>query len=556
MGPLTLGMLGGLALFLFGLDMMGNSLKGIAGNRLKAILGKLTRSRLTGFMTGAFFTAIIQSSSVTTALLVSFVAVGLLPLAQAIGVILGADVGTTITAQIFAFKVTKYALLFVVIGFFVQFLSKRDAARQWGEGTLGLGLIFYGMSLMSDAMAPLRDYEPFVMAMTKLSPLWSVVGAAVFTGLIQSSSAAMGVVIVLAMQGLISLETGIALAFGANIGTCATAGLAALGKPREAVRVAAAHVLFKVVGVAIAYPFLSHLAQFVEFISPAAAPDLSEMAARAAVVPRQVANAHTIFNVGIGLGFLPFTTLFARLLERMIPDCKEEKVIVGKVYLDKALVETPTLALGMTRLQINEMASAVETMITQLPDVILHGNLERAKELHDMDNEVDAQHQRIVDYLNKLGDSDLSEEKTDEAIDAATVSAELEAIGDIVETNFSHLARARAAGNFDTVPERFQEFTDYHRDVVKAFKSAVLGFVTDNAAIAQTVVDLKEEMIERQSRADANGFRAAREEGAGMRAHIWRRDVIENLQRIFYHSRRIAKIAATEAGVAAPDDGN
>ncbi len=256
-GQMMMQLFGGLALFLFGMEQMADALKAVAGERMKTILAKLTTNRYMGAVTGAFVTAIIQSSSVTTVMLVGFVTAGLMSLSQAIGVIMGANIGTTITAQIVAFKVTKYALLLVAVGFGLVFIGKRDNVKQYGHLIMGLGLIFFGMGVMSDAMKPLRSYQPFLdMMITMENPLIGVLVAAVFTGLIQSSSATTGIVIVMATQGLITLPAGIALAFGANIGTCVTAMLASIGKTREALRAAVVHVLFNVAGVAIWFFFI------------------------------------------------------------------------------------------------------------------------------------------------------------------------------------------------------------------------------------------------------------------------------------------------------------
>ena len=274
----TMGMtlLGGLALFLFGMEQMAGSLKAVAGDSMKRVLAALTKSRLMGLITGAFVTAIIQSSSVTTVMLVGFVTANLMSLSQAIGIILGADIGTTITAQIVAFKVTKYALVLIAVGFFLIFTGKKERTKQYGQLIMGLGLIFFGMGMMSEAMAPLRTYTPFIELMQNVSnPLIGILVATLFTGLIQSSSATMGVIIALALQGLVSLEAGIALALGANIGTCVTAGLAAIGKPREAIRVAVAHVAFKIVGVLLIVWFIPPFAELVRYISPVAGPEVT-----------------------------------------------------------------------------------------------------------------------------------------------------------------------------------------------------------------------------------------------------------------------------------------
>ena len=233
-GALLMGLAGGLAIFLYGMEKMTASLKVLAGERMKNLLARMTSNRFKAVLTGAAVTATIQSSSVTTVLVVGFISAGLLSLSQSIGIIMGAEIGTTITAQIIAFKVTRYSLALVASGCFLAFVPKSAAVRRWGAMIMGLGLIFFGMELMKDATSPLRSYQPFIEGMQNLrNPALAVLFSATFTALVQSSSATTGVIIVLASQGFLTLEAGIALVFGANIGTCITAFLASIGKPRE-----------------------------------------------------------------------------------------------------------------------------------------------------------------------------------------------------------------------------------------------------------------------------------------------------------------------------------
>ncbi len=268
-------------------------------------------------------TAVVQSSSVTTVLVVGFISAGLMSLTQSIGIIMGANIGTTITAQLIAFKITHYSLVLVAIGFFTLFCSKNEKARHYGHMIMGLGLIFFGMHLMSDGTKPLRSYQPFMEMMQQMdNPLWAILLAAGFTALVQSSSATTGLVITLAAQGFISLDAGIALIFGANIGTCITAILASIGKPREAVRAAVVHVLFNVAGVAIWFAFIPQLALFVTWLSPAN-PDLVGTARLAAETPRQIANAHTVFNVANTMLLIWFTAPLAWLVQRIVPERAE-----------------------------------------------------------------------------------------------------------------------------------------------------------------------------------------------------------------------------------------
>ena len=264
LGVLVMGLFGGLALFLYGMDKLTDSLRLVAGDRMKGFLARMTTNRFKGVVAGAVITATIQSSSVTTVLVVGFVSAGLLSLAQSIPIIMGAEIGTTITAQIIAFKVTKYSLVLLAVGFFVSYISRNKRVQLYGSVILGLGLIFFGMELMKESMSPLVSYDPFVTLMSTLSnPILAVAFSAMFTALVQSSSATTGVIIVLASQGLLTLESGIALVFGANIGTCITALLASIGKPREAVRTAAVHIMFNTSGVLIWLGLIPLLASFV-----------------------------------------------------------------------------------------------------------------------------------------------------------------------------------------------------------------------------------------------------------------------------------------------------
>ena len=293
---LIMGLLGGLSLFLYGMAKMSEGMKKTAGDRMRSILAALTSNRVIGMTVGAFVTMIIQSSSATTVMLVSFVQAELMTYASAISIILGANIGTTITAQLVAFKLTDYALLMITIGFVMTMFSENDTIKHIGEAILGFGILFFGMKLMSDSMKPLRSFQPFIDIMRDLeNPLTGILIGAIFTALIQSSSAFTGIVIVLAQQGLLTLEGGIPLIFGSNIGTCITAGLASIGTIRDAKRVAIAHVFFNIGGVLLFILFIPQLAEIVRWISPVS--ELTGTQKLAMESPRQIANAHTIFNI-------------------------------------------------------------------------------------------------------------------------------------------------------------------------------------------------------------------------------------------------------------------
>jgi len=543
-GVMGMTLFGGLALFLFGMEQMSDSLKAVAGERMKQILARLTRNRLMGAATGAFVTAIIQSSSVTTVLVVGFITAGLMSLSQSVGVIMGANIGTTITAQIVAFKVTKAALLMVGVGFSMLFLSKQERTRQYGTMLMGLGLVFFGMSIMSDAMRPLRSYQPFLDLMVQMEDPWvGILVAAGFTGLIQSSSATTGIIIVMASQGFITLPAGIALAFGANIGTCVTAMLASIGKPREAVRAAVVHVLFNVAGVLLWVLFIPQLADFVAWLSPTY-PDLSGADRLAAETPRQIANAHTIFNVANTLIFIGFTSQIARLVEYLIPDSPLEKegLMVQAKYLDEELLPTPSLALDRVRLEVLHMGDIVLEMLRQILPAVQNGNRESLAEVRRRDDEVDLLYEQIIGYMGKIGKRSLTDRQTDELLKLMEAVSNLENIGDVIETNLVDLGNDRIdAGVSISEPTR-KVLAGFHKVITKASDAAIQAVSQNNPQVAQTVVDLHDEISRLEDSAAAHqARRLVAEEPNRIPAYTIEIDIIEKQKRIYYFAKRMAK---------------
>ena len=541
---LVVGLLGGLSLFLFGMDKMSDALKNVAGEKMKDILAVLSSNRIMGLITGAIVTAVIQSSSVTTVMLVGFVTAGLMSLSQTIGVILGADIGTTITAQIVAFKVTKYALLLLAIGFAMLFISKKEKIQQYGYMIMGLGMIFFGMGVMKDAMEPLRTYQPFIDLMANMSnPIFGVLIGAVFTALVQSSSASMGVVIVLAMQGLITLEAGIALALGANIGTCVTAGLATLGKPREAVRVAMCHVLFKIVGVLIMLPFIGLFAKFVVSISPSAADGLTGLEAIAAVLPRQVANAHTIFNIGIAFVFLPFISQFARLVFWLVPDkpLPETDEIQPK-YLNELLFHTPSLALDAARYEIKRMGKRVDVMNTAMMPAVMAGNKEALMAVRDMDEEVDILYKHIVNYLGQVSKLKLNDYQNHKMLKLMSTANDLEHIGDLIEVNMVNIGQDRLEKGIKISQETQKVMNTLHVVVSDALKAAVRAVVEEDQGFAKRVISMKADINRLIEQANIHqAERLVSEDSGKFEAYSLEIEIIEKLKRIYYHAKHVAK---------------
>jgi phosphate:Na+ symporter len=547
---LTVGLLGGLSLFLYGMERMSDALKNVAGEKMKDILAMLSNNRVMGLITGAIVTAVIQSSSVTTVMLVGFVSANLMSLSQTVGVILGADIGTTITAQIVAFKVTKYALLLLAVGFGMLFISKREKIQQYGYMIMGLGMIFFGMSVMSNAMHPLRTYQPFIDLMANMSnPILGILVAAIFTALVQSSSASMGVVIVLAMQGLITLEAGIALALGANIGTCVTAGLASLGKPREAVRVATSHVLFKIIGVLIMLPLIGPFAKFVVYISPSPAEGLSGLEAAASVLPRQVANAHTLFNVGIAVLFLPFIAYFARFVFWLVPDKPIEEIEeIQPKYLSAMLLHTPSLALDAARREIKRMGKRVDLMNAAMMPAVLTGNRASLQAVREMDEEVDVLYKHIVNYLADVSQLKLNEYQTQKMLKLMEAVNDLEHIGDLIEVNLVDLGERRIEKSFKISQQTQKVINTVHHVVSDALKAAVRAVVDEDKDFAVRVISMKEDMNRLIKQADLHqAQRLVSEDSGKFEAYSVEVDIFEKLKRIYYHAKRMAKTVVETA---------
>jgi phosphate:Na+ symporter len=543
---IVIGLLGGLAFFLFGLDQMTDALKVVAGARMRGILARVTQNRFKGLMAGAFVTAIIQSSSVTTVLLVGFITAGLMTLQQSIGVIFGANIGTTVTAQIVAFKATQYAMLLVIGGFGMQFVSKDLRVRRWGHVLLGLGMVFFGMELMSDAARPLRSYQPFIDFMEGMdSPYLGILAGAGFTALVQSSSATMGIVIVLATQGFITLEVGIALAFGANIGTCITALLAGIGKPVEAKRAAAVHILFNVVGVLLWVAFIDQLAEFCRWFSPAAA-GLEGTDRLAAEVPRQVANAHTVFNLANTFLLIWFTRPFAWLVERLVREPPEQ--LPGKLrpkYLDDLLLDTPGIALDRVRLELGRLGTLSLRMLDAAPRAILEGSRSDLDALQKMDDDLDVLHGAVVKYLGELSQRDISKDESKELGDLLAAANYIENIGDMIETSLFEAGTERVAANVVVSEGTRTLMRAFFVRVEGLVKQALDALTDDDPIAAAAVIDAKAEV--NQLALDAEAHLTARlvaDAPNRLAAFRLESDVVENLKRVYYFAKRIARIVA------------
>ena len=550
-GFLTMGLLGGLSLFLYGMAKMSEGLKKAAGNQMRKILATLTKNRLVALFVGAFVTMVIQSSSATTVMLVSFVQAQLMTYVQSIGIILGANIGTTITAQLVAFKLTDYALLMITVGFALTMFSKKDSLRHIGEALLGFGILFFGMKIMSDSMKPLRSFEPFIDMMKGLeNPFFGLMIGAAFTALIQSSSAFTGIVIVLAQQGLLTLEAGIPLILGANIGTCVTAGLASIGTIREAKRVALAHVLFNIGGVVIFVWLIPPLAELVRSLSSVSG--LSGMEKLAAETPRQIANAHTIFNISVGLIFLPFTGILAKQVYRILPRTEETKGIKPALWdLDDSQIANPAIAIKLAQTEMLRMIKILSRMLdscfypfinNEPKQDEVYPQLSLIEGIEMREEKIDFLEEHVTNYLFQVSRGELDSSQAEEVFSLISMADNMESVGDIIDRNIVPLIHKKQALKEPFSKEGEEELVEFHTKVMKQMSRLNEAFSELNFEMAQKVLkkDIKYQNMEAEYR-QAHMERVQKEKTESVETHKVHLELMDMLKQINVYIGNIAK---------------
>ena len=550
-GFLTMGLFGGLSLFLYGMAKMSDGLKKAAGNQMRKILATLTKNRMVAMFVGAFVTMVIQSSSATTVMLVSFVQANLMTYVQSIGIILGANIGTTITAQLVAFKLTDYALLMITVGFALTVFSKKESLRHIGEAILGFGILFFGMKIMSDSMYPLRSFQPFIDTMKGLeNPFFGLMIGAAFTALIQSSSAFTGIVIVLAQQGLLTLEAGIPMVLGANIGTCVTAGLASIGTIREAKRVAIAHVLFNLGGVLIFVWFIPPLAELVRSLSSVSG--LSGMEKLAAETPRQIANAHTIFNISVGLIFLPFTGILAKQVYRILPRTEETKGIKPALWdLDDSQIANPAIAIKLAQTEMLRMIKILSRMLDSCfyPFINdepkqdeVYAQLSLIEGIDMREEKIDFLEEHITNYLFQVSRGELNALQAEEAFSLISMADNMESVGDIIHRNIVPLIYKKQALKEPFSKQGEKELVAFHTKVMKQMSRLSEAFSELNFEMAQKVLkkDIKYQNLEAEYR-QAHMERVQKEKAESVETHKVHLELMDMLKQVNVYIGNIAK---------------
>jgi phosphate:Na+ symporter len=524
---IIMGVLGGLGLFLLGMHMMSEGLHKLAGSKLRRFLELLTFNRFVAVLTGLVITAVIQSSSATTVMVVGFVNAGLMNLTQAVGTIFGANIGTTVTAQIVSFDIAWLALPAIAIGVLLYIFFNKRRYQSIGETLLGFGILFLGLSIMGDALAAIREYPQVLNLLAQFGrrPLLGMMAGVLFTSIVQSSSATTAVAITLAGQGMLDLQGAIALTMGANIGTCITALLASIGTGLNARRTAVAHLMFNVLGVVI---FMAILTPFTGFI-----------ATLSTSLPRQVAWGHTLFNVTNTILFLPFINQFVAAVTKLVPGT-EEVFEAGPIYLEKNLLESPSLALAAAEREISRMADLTLEMIDASMNMLFNNDTALKKNIDRIEEVVDELEQQITVYLAALAQAGLSANQSLSMAGYLHAINDIERIGDHAE-NISDLVLEKIEDNYPFSESATEELKEMFAKVRNMTSKAIAAYRSKNKALAREIVSEDNE-IDRLEKKLRRGHVTRINEGRCFPpSGVIFLDIIANFERIGDHATNIAQ---------------
>ena len=468
-----INLLGGLGLFLYGMKLMGDGLENAAGDSLKGILEKVTTNRLMGVLVGAVVTAIIQSSSATTVMVVGFVNAGLMNLSQALGVIMGANIGTTITAQLVAFKLDDIAPLFVFVGAAIVMIAKNKRHLELGHIILGFGILFTGMGIMSSSMKPLANTPLFTQILLAVSDNWflGILTGLALTAVLQSSSATTGILIALASTNSISVSLAIPILFGCNIGTCVTAMIASIGTNKNAHKAALLHLTFNVLGTVIFIPFLRILGEFVVTTSNE--------------VSRQIANAHTIFNITNTAVLLPFSKFIVMFVNKVVPDGdNEDDEKPGVKYIDDRLLETPVIAAGQVIKETIRMANKAKNNVELAMKCFLDNDENLLPKVYENEKIINLLDEEITNYLVKLSKCNLSDKEQSIVASTLHIVIDIERIGDHAE-NIADLASEKINRKLKFNSDAINDLNEIYDYVLKSLDISIGAYTDKNVTEAK-----------------------------------------------------------------------
>ena len=534
---IAIGIMGGLGLFLYGMNLMGDGLQKSAGSKLKRIIELLTSNVIMGVLVGMVVTMIIQSSSATTVMVVGFVNAGIMSLPQAIGVIMGANIGTTITAQLVSLDVNFLAPIALGIGIVIYMFSKKPKYKHIAEILIGFGILFTGMDFMKDAVKPLAGYQGFTDMLLSFGhhPILGVLMGFAITAIVQSSSASMGMLIALASQGLIPVTAALPILYGENIGTCVTSLISSIGASRNARRAAIMHLTFNVLGSMIFMLILSKpIVAIVTAIDPTDAA-------------RQIANAHTLFNILNVIILLPFSKLIVKLALKLVPANEDEKEEDSKTvkFIDDRMIETPSIALVNIEKETLRMGEKAKESLNAAMEGIMEKSNEKIELSFRREKLINDLQKSIINYLIKLSKASLDEESR-ETVDALfnTVN-DIERIGDHAE-NIAELGKDIKDSEISFSDVGLVELKDMYNKVVSTYTYALEAMRTSNVDLACKVIKMEEQVDMMEKSCRANHMNRLNSSSCSIDSGVIYLDIISNLERVSDHAVNIAQQVIAE----------
>lgn len=519
---------GGLGLFLYGMKIMGDGLENAAGDKLKSILEKVTSNPLLAVVIGAFVTMIVQSSSATTVMVVGFVNAGVMNLYQAAGVIMGANIGTTITAQLVAFKLDQIAPLFVAIGALIVLSAKQKKRKDIGNAILGFGILFVGMGTMSGALKPLASTPMFKELIMAIGGNWfiGILAGLALTAILQSSSATTGILIALASTGDINMSVALPILFGCNIGTCVTALIASVGTTKTAHKAAAIHLLFNVIGTVLFIPFIGIMVTIVERMSPGD-------------VERQIANAHTIFNITATLLMVPLIKVLINIVNRVIKG-EDEVEHLGTKYIDNRLLETPVIAAGQVIKETIRMANMAKENL-EISMEAFHKNDENlVKKVYDNEKIINILEESITSYLVKLSKCELSGKENNIVSSTFYIVNDIERIGDHVE-NIADLTLDKIGKGLKYSDEAIRELNNIYENTISALQVAIEAYEKRDLDKASSIYAIEENIDSAHKNFRDNHIKRLNSGLCNAYEGAMFMDLLSNFERIGDHSTNIAE---------------
>ena len=523
---ILLGLFSGLALFLFGMEFMGDGLENAAGSRLKSFFDKAITNPLKGALVGTIVTAIIQSSSATTVMVVGFVNAGLMSLYQAVGVIMGANIGTTITGQLITFKIDDYIPLFIIIGAALILFMKQEKRKEIGKIVFGFGLLFMGLSQMKDAMSPIAQttfFQDLILTLEGNMFLGILVGAAM-TAVVQSSSASTAILLSLAATGAISLQVAIPILFGNNIGTCVTALLSSLNANKVAKKAAFIHLSFNLIGTLIFLPLINILSQVVMYMG--------------GDIDKQIANAHAIFNIVNAIILLPFAGVFVKLANLALKDKEGEKPTINR--LDRRFLETPAIAFEQAFQESLTMYDLAKENLTLSTNALIDGKVTNLKKIFKNESEINRLERELSTFLVSISSHDITEVDTNRIASMIKIISDIERIGDHSK-NIAELAEEVSTSKLTFTSDALEELRLMYNYTIESINSSYASYKNNNRQKANDTMIFEENIDRLEELLRDKHIQRLSQNKCNAHSGAVFLDAISNFERIGDHSINIAE---------------